>query len=464
MPAKLDAIIDIVADVPDYQAFLSVDELAASTRRLASTYPGIVHTVFSGYSRRGYPIETIRIGSGSKRAFLFAMSHPNEPIGSMTLEYLTSRLAQDTSLREALGYTWYFIKCADPDGTLLNEGWLKEPFSIKNYARHYYRPPLSQQVEWTFSIDYKTLHFHDPRPETKVLMTLIEQVRPDLMYSLHNSDLGGVYFYVSEKAPVLYRSLHELVEYYSLPLHLSGPPIPFVVQHADAVFQLPTTAQAYDYFENMTHTDPALILQGGAASYDYVRMFCDPFCMTCEVPHFYDAVLHDESVLDMTHRGVVLESLKRSKEELEFLKKQYNLVKEELAVPSPFRAALDENLDTYFQRLTAQEKRLKTDTDMNRLVTKAERFDILILQKFHRLLNFGIFIRMIEAQITATGNSPVLASVHETAEETFDAYASCLENELDLLVIDIQRLVRVQLASILIAAGYAAERKGEYEI
>ena len=74
----------------------------------------------------------------------------------MMLEYLSLRLAEDDSLRESLGYTWYLIKCIDPDGTRLNEGWFKGPFSIENYARHFYRPASFQQVA---DIDRPLLHY-----------------------------------------------------------------------------------------------------------------------------------------------------------------------------------------------------------------------------------------------------------------------------------------------------------------
>ncbi len=150
---KLDDVLEILDGVPDYQVFFTVDELKASMRQLASRYPDAVQVIPVGHSRQGDRIEALKIGDGAKKALLFALPHPNEPIGSMMLEYLSERLAEDDALREALGYTWYLIKCIDPDGTRLNEGWFKGPFSIENYAWHYYRPPAHQQVEWTFPID-----------------------------------------------------------------------------------------------------------------------------------------------------------------------------------------------------------------------------------------------------------------------------------------------------------------------
>jgi len=175
-------LLHILDDVPNYEAFLTVDELKESTSRLAEQYPEVVQHFPIGTSRQGETIEAIKIGQGPKTALLFAMPHPNEPIGSMMLEFFSQRLAEDAALREFLGYTWYLVKCIDPDGARLNEGWFKGPFTLENYARHYYRPPAYQQVAWTFPIEYKTLRYENPIPETQALMGLIEKVRPDFMY------------------------------------------------------------------------------------------------------------------------------------------------------------------------------------------------------------------------------------------------------------------------------------------
>ncbi|MCK4693892.1 MAG: hypothetical protein KAT23_09675, partial [Anaerolineales bacterium] len=268
---KFDDVLNILNDVPDYQVFLTVDELIASTHELANRHPKVVKVLPIGHSRQGDVIEAIKIGSGPRQALLFAMPHPNEPIGSMMLEYLSLRLAEDDGLRESLGYTWHLVKCIDPDGTRLNEGWFKGPFSIENYARHYYRPPAYQQVAWTFPIDYKTLHFHDPLPETQALMDLIEKVRPDFMYSLHNSDFGGVYYYIWEEAPQLYKPFHKLVESQGLPLHLGEPEMPYEMKFASAIYKDSSIAAEYDFLEQQIATDPAEIISGGTLSFEYAR-------------------------------------------------------------------------------------------------------------------------------------------------------------------------------------------------
>jgi len=456
---KLDDVLSILDDVPNYQAFLTVDELKASAHGLAKDHPRTVEVLPLGRSRQGDPIEALKIGDGPKTAMLFAMPHPNEPIGSMMLEYLSRRLAEDDALRDALGYTWYLIKCIDPDGTRLNEGWFKGPFSIDNYARHYYRPPAHQQIEWTFPIDYKTLHFHDPLPETQALMALIEQARPDFIYSLHNSGFGGAYFYISEEAPSLYQPFHSLVESQDLPLHLGEPEMPWAVTYAEAVFKVPFISEGYDFLEAQTGADPAETITGGTASFDYARAFCDPFGLVCEMPYFYNPRIHDLSPSDMIRRDAILQRVAQTREDLSFLQAQYDAVRDELTVSSPFRDSIENSLKTYEQRLLAQENWARTDPKTAERATVAAKFDSLVIRKFYLLLSLGMLDRMLDAQMAATGASAALSAVREATRAAFDGRSAALEDELDYTVIPIQKLACVQLGSALLAADYAAGRK-----
>jgi hypothetical protein len=451
-------ILDVLNDVPDYQVFLTVDELRDSARRLADEYPAVVQVLPVGRSRQGDPIEALQIGDGPRVVLLFAMPHPNEPIGSMMLEYLSCRLAADGALRERLGYTWYLIKCIDPDGTRLNEGWFKGPFSIAHYARHYYRPPSYQQVEWTFPIDYKTLHFDDPLPETQALMALIREQKLDLIYSLHNSGFGGAYFYLSEMAEPLYEPFHEVVHSQGLPLHLGEPEMPFAIKYDSAIFQVPPIAQMYDFLEQQTGTDPAEVISGGTSSFDYARRFGDPFCLVCEMPYFYSPAIDDTSPADMARRDAILQAVREERAEIEFLRAQYEAAGEALTVSSPFRDTIAETLRTSAQHLAAQENWARTDPATAETATVAEKFDSLVVSRFYQLLNLGMWVRLLDAQIAATGASPALSGARQAAQDAFESRSDELEDALDYEVVPIQKLVRVQLGSALLAAGYAAGR------
>ena len=451
----LDAILD---SVPDYQVFLTVDELKASSRQLATQYPNVVQVLQVGQSRQGDPIEALKIGDGARTALLFAMPHPNEPIGSMMLEVLAARLAEDHALGDALDYTWYLIKCIDPDGTRLNEGWFKGPFTVKNYARHYYRPPSFQQIEWTFPVDYETLHFDSPLPETQALMSLIEEIRPDFIYSLHNSGFGGAYFYISEEAPGLYERFYSVVEGQDLPLHLGEPEMPYAIPYAKAVYAFPPIAKMYDFLKEQTGKDPAEILKGGTSSMDYASRFCNPFGLVCEVPYFYNASIHDTSPSDMVRRDAILQGMAQHRAELEMLQEQYASLESALTVDSPFRVSIGEMLRTWQDHVAAHENWARTDPQTERQATVAEKIDNLLIWRFYRLLSLGMFVRLLETQIEATGSSPGLDSALEAATTWFEKRSSALEADLDYSVIPIQKLVRVQLGSALAAAEYAAGR------
>jgi hypothetical protein len=143
-------IEDVLRVVPEFDSFMSVSELYESSRALASEFKDVVELVDYGDSRvSGFPVEALIIRGGEgRRVLAFAFPHPNEPVGSLTLEFLSRRLASDRELLKSLDATWIIVKVADVFGAKLNEGWFKGAFSIQRYALNYYRPPAYMQVEW----------------------------------------------------------------------------------------------------------------------------------------------------------------------------------------------------------------------------------------------------------------------------------------------------------------------------
>ncbi|UCH56858.1 MAG: hypothetical protein JSV18_05805, partial [Candidatus Bathyarchaeota archaeon] len=69
---NIDEIID---GVPDYEEFLTVDELNASSQALAEEY-GHVEMFKAGISTEGEAIHALKIGSGSRNELLFGFPHP----------------------------------------------------------------------------------------------------------------------------------------------------------------------------------------------------------------------------------------------------------------------------------------------------------------------------------------------------------------------------------------------------
>ncbi|RKX50622.1 MAG: peptidase, partial [Thermotoga sp.] len=106
----MNVIKKLVENVPDFHSFMTVDELNESSKKLADTYPDKVKLMEIGKSRDGDPILCLKIGDGDLKALLYAFPHPNEPVGSLMLDYLSWKLVEDDELRKTFNFTWYIVK------------------------------------------------------------------------------------------------------------------------------------------------------------------------------------------------------------------------------------------------------------------------------------------------------------------------------------------------------------------
>ena len=307
----------IIENVPDYTHFLTVDEMNENTKLLADKYPDIVEVIEAGKSETGDPIYCLKIGKGSKNALLYGCPHPNEPIGAMMLEYLSTCLAEDKEFREKLDYTWYIVKCSDPDGTKLNEKWFKGPFTISNYARNFFRPPAIKQVDWNFPIKYKELDFSTPMKETKALMKVIEWAKPSFVYPLHNSGFGGAYWYMSYGMPEINESLNQIPKRNGVPLSLGDPEAPYSEVFGPAIFKTLSMKDEYDYLEKYSMEKPGDIIKCGTCGLDYAIEIAagkEVFGLVTEVPYFYDKRIDDISETEALKSDIILETCELQEE------------------------------------------------------------------------------------------------------------------------------------------------------
>ncbi len=448
-----DYILEAIEEVPEYKTFMTVEELDKSTFELADKYPDIAEVFEAGRTREGRPIYALRIGSGRKKALLFGCPHPNEPVGTLVLEYLSWRLVRDQELREKLDYTWYIVKVADKDGLKLNEGWLKGPFTPLHYAKNYYRPAGNRQVEWTFPIEYKTLKFNSPMPETLALMRIIREAKPDFIYSLHNAGFGGVYYYLSEEAPLLYPIYHKVPKDEGVPLSLGEPEVPWAKELTRAVYYMVSTPEYYDYLEKYSDRDPAEIIKTGTDSYDYARRFNPKVLeLVTEVPYYYDARIEDTGSSGIQRRRAVLDSISRAKEHYELVRDVYINVKDKLRLNTRFRESIEYYLEMFPKSIEAEEKWASTAPELEREATVAEAFDSYQVSEFYRLLTLGLLYRMLKAEVGG-GNDSVREQL-ERVESMLEEKAEQLEEQLDYHVIPLRKLVRIQLAAGLYTALY----------
>lgn len=454
----MDILKKIIHEVPEYSSFMTVNELNESSKKLAEKFPNLVELSKIGRSMDNNPIYCLKIGKGSKKALLYAFPHPNEPVGSMMLEYLSEKLAKEDTFRNLYDFTWFVVKVADPDGAKLNEGWFKNPYSYLNYVLNYYRPAGNQQVEWTFPIEYKTLKFDKPIPETRALMNIIETEKPDFIYSLHNAGFGGVYYYITEEAPILYPIYEKIVKDLELPMNFGEPETPFMKKIADAIYSLPTTEQSYDYYEKYSDKDPAELIKSGESSYGYAKKF-NPhlFELVCEVPYYYDPRIEDTSPISKSRRELVLEQLHFSEEDHKKTKSTLDSIKNLITVQTRFQEALEYFLEVGEKALKAEKKWAETSEELNRKATVAEEFDNLLASRTYQLFKWGILRRMLLANYEKT-KEPKLSEVARKVSDHITQNYEKLEKKLKFNVIPVKKLVQVQLAAGLYSALYVQGR------
>ena len=454
----MNVIKKLVENVPDFHSFMTVDELNESSKKLADTYPDKVKLMEIGKSRDGDPILCLKIGDGDLKALLYAFPHPNEPVGSLMLDYLSWKLVEDDELRKTFNFTWYIVKVADPDGARLNEGWFKTPESFKAYVLNYYRPAGNQQVEWTFPIKYKTLNFQDPIPETKALMEIIESEKPDFIYSLHNAGFGGVYYYITEEALLLYPIYQKVVKDRDLPLSLGEPEMPYAVKLDDAVYLMPTVEQTYDYYEKYTDKDPAEMIKSGNSSYGFAKNFNpDVFELVCEVPYYYDEGIEDTNPTDKVRRELVLKNLKLAEESLRKLENYFERLRDKLVVKTRFQEALEYFIETGLSSLEAEKKWAETSEELERKATVAEEFDNIWCSRSYRLFMWGMFKRMLDANISKN-NDEQLKEIRNETLDLINKEVELLEKNVKFNVIPIKKLVEIQLLSGLYTMLYVQKK------
>jgi len=372
---------------------------------------------------------------------LVGVPHPNEPIGTLTIDFLTRALCERPDLRAALDVTLYAIPVADPDGFALNEGWFGGTFSPLRYALEFYRPPHREQVEWSFPVDYKTLRFTTPSPETATVMRVMERVRPELFYSLHNAGFCGVYFYVSHARVDLIAALHELVERHGLPLHRGEPEVPYLRTLAPAVYELFGIQDTYDYLERSLGEDPAALIDAGTSSDDWLKRVCNAFSLVCELPYYTAGALDDASPAGCSRRDAILRGVARAGEVHGHATKFFDRIAGRVPDHRLTRSVL-EYLSKVPKRLAARATDAE-NPEYAREATRAEAVDAGVCAVFYHALYLGEVQRLARM----VGDDVVAADVHAHLATLMQEIA----DESQLTVLPLRPLVSVQAGAALLA-------------
>jgi hypothetical protein len=294
---------------------------------------------------------------------------------------------------------------SDVDGTILNEAWFKGPFTIHHYARYFFRPAGEEQVEWTFPVRYKGYTFDSPLPETRVLMHMIDELKPAFIYSLHNGAFGGAFWYLSrDLGNAVYDKLHAAAARENVPLELGE--------------------------------------MGGDCSGSYAGPRAT--LLVTELPYFYDARVDSPKALDYPRKTAVLKKLDITQKHITQLGKYYEVMKPLYSKDNPFAGMLGMYVRIEGGDLESQRAFIEQDERFHVNCLESEAFSNLYMTRFYQMLNWGLMIRSAEFE-ASRGAGAEASRVRDEAEEILKNEAAALEKELDYTVIPIRKLVGIQL-------------------
>lgn len=232
-------LLPALSRIADRERLATLEEQREAVSMLAATHGSKLHRRMLGRSAEGRSIELLTVGQGGKSILVVGGPHPNEPVGGVSILSLLGLLLGDEALCQNTGSTWHFIHCIDPDGLARNARWIQRPLSLTSYLDDYFRPAFHQQPEYTFPLAGSGFGADRSTPENVVWQRALELTRPSLQVSLHNADIGGAFFLLSERHAGLSKQLVTLAAARSIEISSFGEPLADLEPFDRGVFAFP---------------------------------------------------------------------------------------------------------------------------------------------------------------------------------------------------------------------------------
>ncbi|MFJ8475542.1 M14 family zinc carboxypeptidase [Kitasatospora sp. NPDC094011] len=211
-----------------HDRYPTLDELTDTARHLAARHPDRCRLRTLGTSRAGRPLQLLSIAPDAPdpgapapdartpdadNVLVVSGAHADEFSGRAGIVELAHRaLARPTPSTPAppRPRTWHFLLCLDPDGAHLARGGLLAR-TLPAYFAGYFRPAADEQPEWAPAIGGRL-------PESRILLDLIDELRPCLQLSLHTADVGGTFLQATADPTALAEALARSAAVLGIPI------------------------------------------------------------------------------------------------------------------------------------------------------------------------------------------------------------------------------------------------------
>lgn len=463
-------MIDVKAvlnDVPYFDTFCSVEKLRQQVEALRSDPRFTIVDV--GKSVAGVPIHYVRYGEGSIRALFVGFQHCMEPMNGLTIYSLIDLLQRGSLALASQGIEWHFVPCIDPDGAILNEGWSQKPFTFANYMRNFHQQILSEQVDATFPIKNEMKVWDRPSQEARVLMGVLDQVRPDFFYPGHDSRpmTGSWHYSFSDIDPCCYRQLSELFAQMRMPRVLSMELergncwISDTVYRIDAVHQPSANTLRLGGAARGNLRDTGILDKAGVTSFQYLaKIKPEALIFVTELTNIRYLCSDMNMPVNDTRRNILLRISAENKIVAAAIIDEWDKVQADLDVSSPFYrkvvTELIELMDEIPNGLVPWYEKpvraLVSDPFYSSVASQGEWLDAMIgvSGRFGFLCQAYAFVRLLKV----SKQTPAVRDATARLEVLFDAALADIDARVDLSKfepVDCTTLAKAHTGSALIA-------------
>jgi hypothetical protein len=440
----------VLRDVPDFRRFLRVNEidaLADAFRKYSSVEERTI-----GKTAEKKPLKMYSVGGGEKTALIIGVPHSDEPLGSLVTVYLVDWMLKHPQV-DFFGWRWLIIPVLEQRGMRMNEGWFESWGSLVDTAKSYFREPTENQYEWTFPFEYKKYKWVHSRPESDAVKEVIRDEKPDLLCNLHHCGFYDTYFYFSRGLSEAYPRLRKLSGSLGLPLSTSNPDVPFGKVLSPSFYQMYGLKDYIDYYARY-EPENLLKMRRGSTSDEWYQDTIGGFSFNCEVPLLESAVKKDNEISGYQLRELLEKRRAKRTATIDYCINVLTKLEPAFCFSDPVLlgsvlkhvASTKLELESADSKISAAENRGATNFEVFENDLMVDVADLLLLgQVWHVAETIRGNQSKTEAEnITSVIDGKILALAEETKRRG------------RFTPIPLQKLVRMQLGSILIIADILA--------
>ncbi len=448
----LNGISSVLDGIPDWEKYLTVDQINEEAVKLVKEYPGKIELIDLGKSTGGEPIICLKVGDGKYNALIHGFPNSEEPYGGNLLTYLARALAENPEVAEALDYTWYFVPCSDPDAARLNEGFQAGEKTVLNYCMNYYRTPVSICPELCFPFRFGPLDLNNPVPETKALMKVMDKVKLHFISSLHMMKWGGISYMVPFESPELYADLQNAAQRFDIFLRKRpGSMLAPGVMWAEYL----TAARNWirHHAAGANNIEPIR----GSQMVEYGQQYNPQlFIMIPECCQWYDPRMLDDRPSDTTIGEAFEYGDGRMREMEEFLLHLWKRAEPDLKHDTVFRGMMQEEVAPLIEKYTnvSNPPFRFSDDYMKRKATVAQKIGIEGHDDLYRMFYLGGMVRTLDLEYEKGGNENIKA-LREEAYTKLVEWDKFLHENYEVIHHPIRNLVGMSIGALISSAEYA---------